>query len=54
MTERGIPDRLNRAAFAATPSCLLCSEASPNQCHRRLVAERIARAWDRVAVVHLE
>jgi uncharacterized protein (DUF488 family) len=54
MTERGIPDRLNRAAFAATPSCLLCSEASPNQCHRRLVAERIARAWDGVAVVHLE
>jgi uncharacterized protein (DUF488 family) len=54
MDERGVPASLDRAAFAAEPSCLLCSEASPEHCHRRLVAERIASAWDDVEIVHLE
>lgn len=53
MDERGIPGRLDQAAFEREPSCLLCSEASPEQCHRRLVAERIANAWDDVEIVHL-
>lgn len=54
MDERGVPGNLDRAAFEREPSCLLCSEASPEQCHRRLVAERIASAWDDVEIVHLE
>lgn len=52
LDERGVPDVLDRAAFAVVPNCLLCSEATPEQCHRRLVAERLARAWG-VEVVHL-
>ena len=31
---------------------LLCSEATPEHCHRRLLAERIARELD-IAIVHL-
>lgn len=54
MDERGVPGTLDQDAFAREPSCLLCSEASPEQCHRRLVAERLARAWDGVEIVHLE
>jgi uncharacterized protein (DUF488 family) len=53
MDERNVPAILDRAELAATPSCLLCSEATPEQCHRRLVAERIARAWPEFEVVHL-
>lgn len=53
MDERGVPGILDRDEFARTPSCLLCSEATPEQCHRRLVAERIARAWGDVEIVHL-
>jgi uncharacterized protein (DUF488 family) len=53
MDERGIPDSLDRASFAAQPSCLLCSEATPERCHRRLIAERMARAWPDLKIVHL-
>ena len=53
MDARGIPDVLDRALFAERVSCLLCSEPSPERCHRRLVAERLARAWSDVEIVHL-
>jgi uncharacterized protein (DUF488 family) len=53
MTERDIPASLDRASFEALPSCLLCSEATAKQCHRRLVAERIAACWPGVEVIHL-
>ena len=53
MDERQIPAGLARAGFEAAPSCLLCSEATPEQCHRRLVAERLQRAWGEVEIVHL-
>jgi uncharacterized protein (DUF488 family) len=33
--------------------CLLCSEATPEHCHRRLVAEYLRRAWGEVEIVHL-
>jgi len=33
--------------------CLLCSEDTPEHCHRRLVAEYLQRAWGGVSVVHL-
>ncbi len=52
LDERGIPAALDRDIFAATSNCLLCSEATPERCHRRLVAERLAREWG-VEVVHL-
>ena len=53
MDQRGIPHTLERADFEAGPCCLLCSEATPEQCHRRLVAERLAAAWPDVEIIHL-
>jgi uncharacterized protein (DUF488 family) len=53
MDDRGIPESLNDEEFAAQTSCLLCSEPTPNQCHRRLVAERLAACWPDVEVIHL-
>jgi uncharacterized protein (DUF488 family) len=34
-------------------ACLLCSEATPDQCHRRLVAEYLRDAWGDIEIVHL-
>jgi uncharacterized protein (DUF488 family) len=34
-------------------ACLLCSEATPEHCHRRLVAEYLKAKWGNVDVVHL-
>ena len=53
MDERGIPTALSREDFETQVSCLLCSEATPEQCHRRLVAERLAAHWPDVEIVHL-
>ena len=33
--------------------CLLCSEATPENCHRRLVAEHLRRRWGNVEIRHL-
>jgi uncharacterized protein (DUF488 family) len=53
MDDRGIPDILNIADFETRILCLLCSEAVPDQCHRRLVAERLASTWPEVEIQHL-
>jgi len=53
MDARDIPTRLDRTLFQRQACCLLCSEPKPDRCHRRLVAERIARSWPDVEVVHL-
>lgn len=53
LDERDIPATLEREDFEAQVSCLLCSEATPEQCHRRLVAERLARYWPDVEIIHL-
>jgi uncharacterized protein (DUF488 family) len=34
-------------------SCLLCSEDRPEHCHRRLVAEYVAKTWGNVELRHL-
>ncbi len=33
--------------------CLLCSEAKPHYCHRRLVAEYLNHQWGNIRVCHL-
>ena len=33
--------------------CLLCSEATPEHCHRRLVAEYLHEKWGDVEIQHL-
>jgi len=53
MSERKIPGALDRSLFETRVCCLLCSEASPERCHRRLVAERLASHWSTVEVIHL-
>src|SRR4051812_20677692 len=53
MDERHIPSTLDRPSFEQQASCLLCSEPTPEQCHRRLVAERLARSWPNVDIVHI-
>ncbi|MCA2627199.1 MAG: DUF488 family protein [Microcystis sp.] len=40
------PDVINNA-------CLLCSEAKPHNCHRRLVAEYLKEKWGNVNICHL-
>jgi uncharacterized protein (DUF488 family) len=45
-------EELDRTLFSA-PSALLCSEAKPDQCHRRLAAEYLQSHWPDVIVTHL-
>jgi uncharacterized protein (DUF488 family) len=53
MDERNVPATLDRSLFESGACCLLCSEATPEQCHRRLVAERLRAHWPGVEIVHL-
>src|SRR5689334_11973021 len=43
MSERKIEDRFSPSLFDST--CLLCSEATPHYCHRRLVCEYLNGKW---------
>ena len=52
MGERGIEDQLDPSAFE-TPTALLCSEATAENCHRSLVVEYLAGHWPDVTAVHL-
>jgi uncharacterized protein (DUF488 family) len=52
MAEREIERHLKRSSFEK-PSALLCSELSPDQCHRRLVLEYLREKWGEIKVTHL-
>lgn len=52
MQQRGSIEQLDRAFFEE-PCCLLCSEATPEHCHRRLVAELIQQRWPEIQITHL-
>lgn len=52
MEERRAIEKLDHSLFEE-PCCLLCSEATPEHCHRRLVAEAMKRRWPEVEIVHL-
>jgi uncharacterized protein (DUF488 family) len=52
MAERKIEDRFTPSLF--DDACLLCSEATPHHCHRRLVCEYLNGKWgDALKVKHL-
>jgi uncharacterized protein (DUF488 family) len=52
MAERRIEEKLKPEAFEKT--CLLCSEATPHHCHRRLVCDYLNSHWGgRLQVEHL-
>ncbi|MEO8493850.1 MAG: DUF488 domain-containing protein [Planctomycetota bacterium] len=52
MADRRIELKLDRESFR-TPSVLLCSEATAECCHRRLVLEYLQEKWGDVEIVHL-
>lgn len=51
LTERKIEDIVTQKL--THKACLLCSEPTPEKCHRRLVAEYLREHWKNVEVVHL-
>ncbi|HVT82854.1 MAG TPA: DUF488 domain-containing protein [Phycisphaerae bacterium] len=51
ITQRQIETKVPREVVHM--GCLLCSEETPEHCHRRLVAEYLKRAWGDVEIVHL-
>lgn len=50
--QRNVEQRIDRKLFDV-PTVLLCSEPSAEECHRRLVAEYLARNWGDVRIIHL-
>jgi len=52
LDERDVAGKLDQAPFTV-PAALLCSEASADQCHRRLAAEYLRSHWPDVTVTHL-
>jgi uncharacterized protein (DUF488 family) len=52
LSERQVERRLQPESFL-TATALLCSEATAEHCHRRLVLEYLARHWGEVQIVHL-
>jgi uncharacterized protein (DUF488 family) len=52
MEERRIAEALSPASFQQR-TALLCSEAGPEHCHRRLVVEYLAEHWPDVHARHL-
>lgn len=51
MAERRIETSVDKDLVAG--ACLLCSEATPHHCHRRLVAEYLREKWRDVDIQHL-
>ncbi|MDE2126270.1 MAG: DUF488 domain-containing protein [Armatimonadetes bacterium] len=51
MVERRIEETVSADTIA--DGCLLCSEDTPEHCHRRLVAEYLKAHWGDVEIVHL-
>src|SRR5689334_18165054 len=52
MRDRKIEEKVDKQLFS-TPSVLLCSEATAEHCHRRLVAEYLAEKWGAIHITHL-
>jgi len=51
MAERRVEDSVAREVIDG--GCLLCSEATPENCHRRLVAEYLQSKWSEVEIEHI-
>jgi len=52
MASRKIEERLDRSLFGV-PTVLLCSEPTPENCHRRLVVEYLQSKWGELRAKHL-
>ena len=51
MAERGVDKTVVKKDLDG--GCLLCSEALPQKCHRRLVSEYFRNQWPEIDIVHL-
>lgn len=51
LDERRVVETLSKKQFDG--ACLLCSEDTPEHCHRRLVAEYLQAKWRGVEIIHL-
>ena len=51
MSERKVEDNIARELIDG--GCLLCSEPTPEHCHRRLVAEYLKGKWGNVEIEHI-
>jgi uncharacterized protein (DUF488 family) len=51
MQTRRVAQTLSGSLFDG--DCLLCSEDTPEHCHRRLVAEHLREHWENVEIIHL-
>jgi uncharacterized protein (DUF488 family) len=51
MSARQIENKVDKKLIEG--GCLLCSEATPEHCHRRLVAEYLRDKWGGFEIVHL-
>ena|SRR5579862_3927556 len=52
MRARKIEERINPSLFNV-PAVLLCSEPTPENCHRRLVVEYLQEKWNDLKTTHL-
>jgi uncharacterized protein (DUF488 family) len=52
MKERKVEERIDRKSFEI-PTVLLCSEATADHCHRRLVLEYLQSKWGDLKIKHL-
>jgi uncharacterized protein (DUF488 family) len=51
MRERHVEDTISREELDG--ACLLCSEETPDHCHRRLVAEYLRDKWGNLEIKHI-
>jgi uncharacterized protein (DUF488 family) len=51
MKERRVEETVSKDLIDG--GCLVCSEATPEHCHRRLVAEYLAAHWAGSEIIHL-
>jgi len=51
MKERRVEDEVSQDIING--GCLLCSEPTPEHCHRRLVVEYLKSCWGNLEIVHL-
>lgn len=51
LAARKVEENLSRDILEG--ACLLCSEETPEHCHRRLVAEYLHEKWPPIEIIHL-
>ena len=53
MEERGISEHIEKFYSKADNVCFLCSEPTAENCHRKIVAERLQMTFREVEIIHL-